>query len=133
MCKLLKSLYGLRQAPRNWFKKLTDTLISLGYVQSQSDASLFTVITATSTTLVLIYVDDILIAGDTEAEIFNLKNMLSHVFHMKDLGYVNYFLGLEIDRSSAGFFVSQRKYVRNLLKEFHMDLATPVRFHLIVT
>ena len=57
----------------------------------------------------------------------DLKTVLSSHFHMKDLGAVNYFLGLEIDRSNAGIFMSQRKYVLDLLKEFGMSNASPLK------
>lgn len=66
------------------------------------------------------YVDDLLIAGDSATDIAGLKSMLSKNFHMNDLGEVTYFLGLEVHRSIDGFFVSQKKYVLDLLKEYHM-------------
>lgn len=88
---------------------MSSTLIDLGFIQSKSDYSLFMKTTTDSLTLVLVYVDDLLIAGNSASKIDSLKIMLSTVFHMKDLGNIRYFLGLEVDRSSAGFFVSQRK------------------------
>lgn len=127
VCKLLKSLYGLRQAPRQWFNKLSETVLQLGYVQSRTDYSLFTKCSGDFITLVLIYVDDLLIAGNSADEINHLKIMLSKQFHMKDLGPVNYFLGLEVSRSSLGFFVSQKKYTLDLLHEFGMDAVTPLK------
>lgn len=78
-------------------------------------------------TLVLIYVDDLLITGNSTASISELKKFLASNFHMKDLGPVTYFLGLEIDRSSNGFFISQKKYVLDLLQEFGMMQATPLK------
>ena len=120
VCKLKKSLYGLKQAPRQWFSKLSSTLTSFGFVQSKADYSLFTKHQNNSITLVLIYVDDLLICGNNEHHIQLLKDMLSTSFHMKDLGILRYFLGLEINRNSDGFFISQKKYVVDLLKEFNM-------------
>lgn len=107
VCKLLKALYGLRQAPRLWFSKQSLTLLSLGFKQSKSDYSLFLKQTSTSTLAVLVYVDDLLICGSSMSDIHNLKQMLSTQFHMKDLGPISYFLGLEVDRSPSGFFLSQ--------------------------
>lgn len=126
-CKLKKSLYGLRQAPRNWFEKLSSTLKHLNFVQSLSDYSLFTQTNNSTITLVLVYVDDLLLAGSDIKEINNLKSMLSSTFNMKDLGNVQYFLGLEINRSPAGFFVSQKKYAMDLLDEFGVKSLTPLK------
>lgn len=127
VCKLKKSLYGLKQAPRQWFSKLSLTLVEFGYNQSKADYSLFTKTRHDNITLILVYVDDLLISGNSLEEIQKLKDMLSHAFLMKDLGELRYFLGLEIDRSSAGFFVSQRKYTLDLLKEYNMMDAKPLQ------
>lgn len=109
VCKLKKSLYGLRQTPQNWFSKLSSTLKTLGFIQSLSDYSLFTHTKESSITLVLVYVDDLLLEGNDLNEVDGLKTMLSTTFKMKDLGDVSYFLGLEITRSATSFFISQKK------------------------
>lgn len=127
VCKLKKSLYGLRQAPRNWFDKLSTTLKSLCFVQSLADYSLFTLTKESSITLVLVYVDDLLLAGNNLQEIDRLKSMLSNNFKMKDLGAVSYFLGLEITRSAAGFFISQKKYATDLIAEFGLSSVPPLK------
>lgn len=127
VCKLKKSLYGLKQAPRNWFSKLSVTLLSMNFTQSKADYSLFILTKDESITLVLIYVDDLLISGNCNNSINSLKAMLSEVFHMKDLGDVTYFLGLEISRSESGFFVSQRKYTTDLLNDYNLLNTTPLK------
>lgn len=126
VCKLRKSLYGLKQAPRPWFSKLSTTLLNLGFTQLKTDYSLFIRNNDNVTLTVLVYVDDLLICGNTMSDIENLKQMLSATFHMKDLGPIRYFLGLEVDRSPAGFFLSQRKYVLDILSEHNMSQAKPV-------
>lgn len=137
VCKLRKSLYGLKQAPRNWFSRLSTTLKSLDYQQSKSDYSLFTLTSSKSITVILVYVDDLLISGNCLESINSLKHMLSSVFHMKDLGNLHYFLGLEVHRSDAGFFVSQQKYTLDLLEEYNMlqakPLSLPFDIHLKLT
>lgn len=127
VCRLKKALYGLRQASRQWHHKLSLTLISLGFRHSKADYSLYSKVTNEAIVLVLIYVDDLLLSGNSEVLINDLKAELSKHFQMRDLGPVNYFLGLEIDRSSAGFFVSQKKYVLDLIKEFGMMGACPLK------
>lgn len=123
VCKLVKSLYGLRQAPRCWFDKLSSTLKANNFIQSKADYSLFTKTSDKTITITLVYVDDLLITGNSTSDINWLKSMLASHFHMKDLGEVKYFLGLEIHRSLNGFFVSQRKYVTDLLQEYHVTGA----------
>ena len=120
VCKLLKSLYGLKQAPKNWFDKLSYILLILEFQQSKSDYSLFQKNSNSSILVVLVYVDDFFICGTSLSDIDQLKAMLSSTFHMKDLGPLRYFLGLEIERSASDFFMSQQKYMLDLLKEHGM-------------
>lgn len=127
VCRLRKALYGLRQASRQWHHKISVMLISLGFRHSKADYSLYFKVTDNTITPVLIYVDDILISGNCRAAVNELKAELSTHFNMRDMGPVSYFLGLEIDRSEAGFFISQKKYVLNLIKEFGMMKASPLK------
>lgn len=137
VCKLNKALYGLKQAPRQRFSKLSSRLLHLGFTQFKSDYNLFIHHKNHNLTLVLIYVDDLLICGNWMHDIQHLKDMLSATFHMKDLRPVRYFLGLEIDRSDAGFFLSQKKYLIDLLKEYDLlkckPLQLPMDIHLKLT
>ena len=115
VCLLHKSLYGLKQASRQWFSKFSGVIISLGFRQSPSDHSLFTRSSDGHFMAILIYVDDVLIASTDPQAIVQLKADLSKAFKLKDLGTLKYFLGLEIARAAAGICVSQRKYVLDLL------------------
>jgi hypothetical protein len=117
VCKLQKSLYGLKQASRQWYSKLSSALISLGYSQSQADHSLYVKTTATSFTALLVYVDDIVLAGNSTQEIQAVKMFLDNKFKIKDLGQLRFFLGLEIARSDSGIFLNQRKYTLELLED----------------
>jgi hypothetical protein len=77
VCRLHKSLYGLKQASRSWFREFSLAIQTIGFCQSKADYSLFTQVKGTSLTIVLLYVDDMVITGNNEAEIKNLKGFLS--------------------------------------------------------
>ncbi|XP_048494706.1 uncharacterized mitochondrial protein AtMg00810 isoform X2 [Beta vulgaris subsp. vulgaris] len=130
VCKLKKALYGHKQAPRQWFAKLSSALISFGFVQSHADHSLFIQEKNDNFTAILIYVDDLIITGNNSHDIEQLKHLLSSTFHMKDLGSLSYFLGMEFTTSSQGIFISQRKYALDLLKEYGVDKQKPLRLSL---
>ncbi|GAU15979.1 hypothetical protein TSUD_338500 [Trifolium subterraneum] len=100
VCKLQRSLYGLKQASRQWNTKLTDTLISSGYTQSMSDYSLFTKKSATGFTVILVYVDDLVLGGTDMEEINTVKTLLNNKFSIKDQGVLKYFLGFEVARTA---------------------------------
>lgn len=97
-------MYGLKQASRCWFAKLAITLNEYGFVQSYFDYSLFTLHKGKIQINVLVYVDDLIIAGNDNIALTAFKTYLSQCFHMKDLGVLKYFLGLEVALNSMGFF-----------------------------
>jgi hypothetical protein len=105
VCKLLKSLYGLKQASRKWYEKLTSVLLQEGYKQAYSDHSLFTLNTGTSFTALLIYVDDIILAGNSISEFDRIKHIMDKAFRIKDLGQLKYFLGIEVAHSQQGITI----------------------------
>ena len=117
VCRLRKSLYGLKQASRCWFAKLTDALTKFGFEQSYGDYSLFTYSRNGVEMRVLIYVDDLLICGNNSRMLQSFKDYLGRCFHMKDLGKAKYFLGIEIARNPEGIFLSQRKYALDIITE----------------
>jgi Reverse transcriptase (RNA-dependent DNA polymerase) len=115
VCKLNKSIYGLKQSPRAWYGKLSSYLISCDV--SSADHSLFSKIDNNCIIIILVYVDDIIITGNNLEEIKRVKEKLKQNFDIKDLGLLKYFLGIEIAHSPKGLFISQRKYTLDLLKE----------------
>jgi Reverse transcriptase (RNA-dependent DNA polymerase) len=117
VCRLNKSIYGLNQSLRAWYEKLSHFLLSCNFKTSWADTSFFTKYNENGITVVLVYVDDIIITGDSQSEIDSIKNHLKQKFDIKDLEKLKYFLGIEIAHSSKGLFISQRKYVLDLLKE----------------
>lgn len=108
-CRLHKSIYGLKQASRQWFTKFSYALLNHGFIQSKSYYSLFTRGNGDIFVALLVYVDDILLTGPSQSEIDSVKVILHTYFMLKDLGVAKYFLGLEIARSQQGLFLSHRK------------------------
>ncbi|RVW25479.1 Retrovirus-related Pol polyprotein from transposon TNT 1-94 [Vitis vinifera] len=103
--------------PRAWFAKFNSTIFHLGYTASPYDSALFLRRTDKGTILLLLYVDDMIITGDDLSGIQELKDFLSQQFEMKDLGHLNYFLGLEITHSTDGLYITQAKYAFDLLSQ----------------
>ncbi|BBG92782.1 transposable element gene [Prunus dulcis] len=117
VCRLHKSLYGLKQASRTWFRRFSSAIQDIGFQQSRADYSLFTLVRGNSITMILLYVDDMIITGNDEQEIQNLKQFLNGCFRIKDLGLLKYFLGVEVARSKDGISICQRKYTLDILEE----------------
>ncbi|GAU45704.1 hypothetical protein TSUD_86800 [Trifolium subterraneum] len=126
VCKLKKSLYGLKQASRKWYEKLSALLIHEGYTQSTSDYSLFTKKCSSDFTAILVYVDDIIVAGTSMTEIQRIKSILDTNFKIKDLGILKYFLGLEVAHAKEGITICQRKYCLDLLKDTGLLASKPI-------
>lgn len=125
-CKLNKAFYGLKQAPRAWYNELKNFLLSLGFVNSLADTSLFILRKGSQFIYLLIYVDDILITRNTTSGITKVLTILSERFSVKDAKDLNYFLGIEAHRTQQGLHLSQRKYVLDLLHKYGMTNAKPV-------
>ena len=120
VCRLQRSLYGLKQASRQWYARLSTFLISHGYRQCSSDHSLFIKQHLQSFTALLVYVDDIVLSGNDLLEIKSITQLLDEVFKIKDLGDLKFFLGLEVARSKQGINICQRKYVLDILHDAGM-------------
>ncbi|KAL7608142.1 hypothetical protein Lser_V15G12411 [Lactuca serriola] len=120
VCKLLKSLYGLKQAPRKWNEKLYGFLLEFGFVQSMNDFTLFVKISNGTIVILLVYVDDIILSGNSNEEVNKVKDFLKSKFLIKDLGKLKFFLGIEVIDINKGVCLCQRKYCMELLHEFGM-------------
>jgi hypothetical protein len=123
--KLHRSLYGLKQSPRAWFDRFRKAVLKLGFMQSNADHTLFYRRCGGKLTVLIVYVDDIIITGDDDQGIEKVKQHLTNEFEVKDLGQMRYFLGIEVSRSSRGIYLSQRKYVLDLLSETGMSGCRP--------
>ncbi|KAL3642739.1 hypothetical protein CASFOL_013554 [Castilleja foliolosa] len=123
VCKLNKSLYGLKQASRSWFDKFGKTVKALGFLNSKSDTSLFYKHTERESIIILVYVDDIIITGDNDTHIQVIIDQIGKCFSLKDLGRLNYFLGVEMIPTENGYFLNQQKYIEGLLEKVGMKGA----------
>ena len=125
VCRLRKSLYGLKQSPHAWFGKSSEVIEKFGMQKSKSDHSIFYRNSQAGIILLVVYVDDIIITRDDMASISSLKSFLHGQFHTKDLCMLKYFLGVEVMRSKRGIVLSQRKYVLDLSFETGKLAAKP--------
>jgi Reverse transcriptase (RNA-dependent DNA polymerase) len=100
VCRLVKSLYGLKRSPRAWFDRFRRAMVGMGYRQTNADHTVFFRRHGVHITMLTVYVDDMIITGDDESEIGRLKKRLAKEFEVNDLGHVRYFLGIEIARGA---------------------------------
>ena len=124
--RLKKALYGLKEAPRLWFRDIDAYLHSIGFKSSMSDSNLY----LSPAIILVLYVDDVLLASSSISELQRVKKMLLLKYKMKDLGLVRQFLGLEVYQSSGRIQVSQEKFITTILRRFGLEncngLFTPM-------
>ena len=125
VCRLRKSLYGLKQAPPAWNERFTNCLPSLGFQASFADPSLFVQHSSLGVVVLLLYVDDIILTGNHSSLLTSVIVALTQEFDMKDLGHLNYFLGLQISYLPSGLFVSQTSYIKDLLARVDLQNSKP--------
>jgi hypothetical protein len=136
-CHLRRSLYGLKQTPRAWFQCFAFVVTSAGFSASVHDLTLFVHMSPRGRTRLLLYVDDMIITGDDPEYIAFVKAHLSDQFLISNLGPLRYFLGIEISFTSEGFFLSQEKYIQDLLDRAsltdHRTIETPMELNVHLT
>ena len=114
---LLKALYGLKQAPRLWYEEINRFLLSIGLLQSKTDPNLY----IGPGVLLLLYVDDIIVAHTLPNGADAVKIQLQQRYKMTDLGRAKRFLGIEISQTPDGISLCQREYVQKVLRRFRME------------
>jgi hypothetical protein len=119
VCRLKKTLYGLKKAPRAWYARIDGYLMSLGFNKSVVDPNLYYKIVNGESLILVLYVDDLFLTG-TKSLIAECKYVLASEFEMKDLAMMHYFLGLEVWQRTDDIFLSQGKYTVEILKRFGM-------------
>ena len=129
VCLLRKSLYGLKQSPRQWNKRFDKFMVNNNFFRSGHDNCIyFKEVNNDCIVYLLLYVDDILIACESKSEIQKLKQVLSSEFDMKDLGSAQKILGIEIrrERHLRKLYLSQKDYLEKVLVKFGMVDSKPV-------
>lgn len=123
VCRLRKSIYGLKQASRQWYIKFNDTILSYGFVEIIVDRCIYMKVSGSKFAILVLYVDDILIAANDMGMLRDVKKYLSSNFEMKDMGEASYVIGIEIirDRSQGLLSLSQKGYINKVLKRYGMD------------
>ena len=127
VCRLKKSIYGLKQASRQWYLKFHSVVSSYGFVENKVDQCIYCKVSGRKFIFLILYVDDILLASSDLGLLHETKRMLSKNFDMKDLGEASFVLGIEIHRNrSRGLSgLSQRAYVDRILERFNMQQCKP--------
>ena len=123
--KLKRSLYGLKQSGRNWNVVLSQFFISNGFTQSKVDVCLFTLNNKSGDAFVVVWVDDIILAANSNTLLHKIKNDLKEKFQMKDLGPISYFLGIQFNQTKNTISMSQSHYLTGVLRRFKMEDCKP--------
>jgi hypothetical protein len=125
VCHLNKSLYGLNQSPRAWYAKMDIFLIATRFSRFHSDHNVYTKKSRIHLIILVLYVDELILTGSDSKLLNHVKTSLKKKFEMTYLGFLHYFLGLQVFQTNAGIFLSQYKYAYDLLHHFHMDDCKP--------
>ena len=125
MCKLQRSIYGLKQASRSWNLRFDKVIKSFGFVQTYGEACIYKKVSGSSVAFLVLYVDDILLIGNDIELLKSVKGYLNSSFSMKDLGEAAYILGIKMyrDRSRRLIRLSQSTYLDKVLKNSKMGQA----------
>ncbi|GKD31309.1 putative ribonuclease H-like domain-containing protein, partial [Tanacetum coccineum] len=128
--KVVKALYGLHQAPRAWYETLANYLLSNGFKRGKIDQTLFIKKQKGDILLVQVYVDDIIFGSTNKELCTGFEKLMKDKFQMSSMGELTFFLGLQVQQKEDGIFISQDKYVAEILKKFNYtdvkSASTPV-------
>ncbi|GJX96525.1 retrovirus-related pol polyprotein from transposon TNT 1-94 [Tanacetum coccineum] len=126
VCKLVKSLYGLKQALKQWHEKFDNTLLSNGFQINECDKCVYVKQYKNAFFIICLYVDDMLIMRTNMDVINQTKKMLPSSFDMKDMGEADVILGITIQKNSNGYILTQSHYIEKTLKKFRHNDDRPV-------
>jgi hypothetical protein len=132
VCKLKKALYGLKQTPQAWYYRLDKFLQDKGFKKGIVDNILYIKSKGYDLLVVLVYVDDIIFGCTNDPSVQWFPNSMQTEFEMSLIGELPYFIGLQINQTSTGLSISQEKYLKEMLKKFHMEDSSPVSTPMVV-
>ena len=121
VCKLKKALYGLKQAPRAWYFRLDEYLHQQGFAKGSTDNNLYIKVDNEKLLILVVYVDDIIFGSNEEDMSQNFSLVMQKEFEMSMLGELTYFLGLQVQQKKDGIFLSQTKYLKQILKKYYLS------------
>jgi len=101
VCKLKKSIYRLKQASKQWYLKFNDIILSYGFIENIVDQRIYIKVNESKFIILVLYVDDILLATNDIILLHDVKKFLSNKFEMKDMGEASYVIGMEIFRERS--------------------------------
>jgi hypothetical protein len=127
VCKLNRSIYGLKQASRQWYLKFHEVITSFGFEENVMDQCIYQRVSGSHICFLVLYVDDILLATNDKGMLYEVKQFLSRNFDMKDMGEASYVIGIKIhrDRNRGILGLSQEAYINKVLERFNMKNCSP--------
>jgi len=128
VCKLHKSLYGLKQSPRAWNQKLNVFIKSIEFMKSEANPSVYVAQVGDVKFFIVVYVDDLILVCNDQNKLLQIKEELSQKFEMKNLVELHFFLGMEVERNRDEqlLHINQIKYLKKILKCFRMEECKPI-------
>ena len=127
MLYLKKALYGLKQAHKAWYDRLTQYLVSHGFIRGKADQTLFIKKEDDELIVAQVYVNDIIFGSTKDELAYSFSKLMQGEFEMSMIRELTHFLGLQIHQKDSGIFLSQSKYARNLVKKFGLESTSSVR------
>ena len=126
--KLNKALYGLKQAGREWNNKLNDEILKMKFRRLKSEPCIYAKESQDKniTCILGVYVDDILILG-YENEVRNIKILIKGIFNIKDIGEVDFVIGIKFEKCKEGYILHQKNYISTLLEKYSLTKSIPIR------
>lgn len=126
--RLIKALYGLRQAPRAWYSKLSKCLKDIGFVRCPYEHAIYTKEIGEDRLIIGVYVDDLLVTGTKVSIIEEFKDQMSNRFEMSNLGKLSYYLGIEVEQEKNYIELRQTYYAKKILEKAGMLKCNPIKY-----